>query len=338
MTNSIEVPGFAEAYQTFRQNQTGPIYSIPRHEAVLALYRAEARQELDTRFEGKMWLGPDIAVNKDVVIPPNGMAIAEIDIDPILLQPFFELSNYAIACARLTTRSRFAQLGIHVPSDASGDIAKNFHQVEKPDGSKAYASWLPVINYARRPILLPEGTTFFYPYFWNSKFMKGKEIKDALNNNLFIKGEQGRDWNFWYGIAPEGNDGEIQGIELNIDETSHAYIPQNDETMSINHSPAENHNRSSVDQYLVKPVPQSTDRILWIGETKAEIELAKGVNGMFNWVVPRPTYDPRFDYEFQTNSVIAIGGNARGKMRTEIYSATTPELMPKSTVMRFVKG
>lgn len=335
MSNRLETPEFREAYRAFRRGEAVSSVLDP-HVRELFAYRMEVREELNAR--GKFWISPDIATDMDVIIPPNRTAkYVDIRLEPDKLSPFTEYNPYAVSCAYETTRSRFAQLGLEVIEGSSAEIARTFYWTQEEDGSKRYGAAVPVVNYAARPIFLPRGTRFFYLYYWDWKTIQGEELVDLVGKEIGLSGEEGKEWKWSYWPRFEGQVEGINGIELLIDEESQQWVPSGNEPMSISDGSIENHNRAGVDAYLAKPIPKVEKPILWIAETQSEVNLKEGVNGIVGRFIPRSESEPEY-FEFQTNALLLQGGNTYGKMRTEIYSATTPDLIPKSSFVRFARA
>lgn len=193
-------------------------------------------------------------------------------------------------------------------------------------------------NFAARAIHLPFDTKFFYLYYWDGSTIRGKQLKDLVGSKIKVNpDDQNKKWRYWYGPYASARDEDIRGIEFFIDPESRAYVPPHPEPMLLSDAPSANHNRSGVDQYLVKPIPQSAKPMLWIAETMSEIELDKSVNGLVDQAVSRMSH-PVGMYEngdFQSNSIFVKGGNTYGKMRNEIVSETTEGKIPESTLVRF---
>lgn len=336
MTRLIEAPAFRDAYRAFRNNE--PTGSVNGYHADLFEYRMDARNALNERLHGNFWKSPDLACDTNVILPPNGsLAFVDVRLEEDKMPPFDEFNPYALACTYANTRSRFAQLGVEVPPDATSEITRTFGwRVE--NGKHVFVATMPVRNHSGRPISVQEGSSFAYLYYWDGKYIEGGELLKLMGDKLVIPDKDRHLWKWWYGNSKNRGIEDIKGIEFLLDEESKAWIPPSDEIMNLDAGNAYNHNRGEVDKYLVKGIPEQEKPLLWIAETAAEFEIKEGVNGLVDTLVPRNVVSSFYDNESQTNSVVIAGGNTYGKMRTEIISSTTDALRPKSSVMRFVKA
>lgn len=303
----------------------------------LRIYRQEVRGAIEKVLNEKFWIGPDIPTASRVIIPARGSEIVPIILDPVDLQLFLRHHEYAVSTAFATTRSRFAQLGLEVDEYGPLYIAKT---IEKLPDSDLYRAEVPVHNYAARPILLPEGTKFFYMYYWNKQTLTGKDLVDYMKDDIRISGKEGEDWRFWYGSHAAKTEKNIEGIEFFINEDTIAYIPPSDEAMSISDGPAVDHNRASVDAYLQKPVPDSVSPLLWIAEIKSRLTLSKNVHGIVDMRVSHGEniVGTELTQGFQTNSILLRAGNTDSHIRTEVYSSTKSGIRPRIYLIRFAKA
>ena len=318
---------FQKAYAEWRNGIRH--ISISSSDIVLFNYRQYIREELKKRPE-RFWVSPDIAVIEDITLEPNSVTFVPVHI-PFPMSPFTDFHPYAFSCTYATTRSRFAQLGVDVNANTGVSIAQTAASlVDENDQYKGLLASIAVINQAKRAIRLPEDAKFFYLYYWNGSTIRGKDLQDLIGSKIRVKGEEHKDFRFWYGQIPTGREEDIKGIEFFIDPKSRSWIPPHSEPTTIDDDLTGNHNRSAVDRFLVKPVPKSQEAMLWIAETLAELELDSSVHGLLDMVV---SDDDSLD--FQTNSVLFRGGNTYGRMRTEIRSRTEEHLMPQTVLMRF---
>lgn len=334
----VENEGFKKAYEQFRRGD--PIITLDdSYEVTLFGYRRLVRQEWNRRLNGRFWVGPDIAVAHDLVIPAdNTLVFADVSFDLEQNTPFSDFSPYAISCLFATTRSRFAQLGLAIHEGAPLEIARSFYTRDYSDGSFRYGTQVPIVNHSARPIFLPQGAKFFYMYYWDGKIITGEALKYLVGHKIVLSDKEGGAWRWWYRSDDLRREEHIQGIEFLIDPNSRRWIPPHSDPTLMSDSLAENHNRSRVDRYLQQPIPESRNPILWIAETQAGIFLDGGVNGIVQTFVPREIDGAESELEFQTNSVLLRGGNTSGRMRTEIYSPTTQDLLPTTTAVVFARN
>jgi hypothetical protein len=345
MVSIAESPLFNQAYNQFRQGETG--VALDPKETTLFDYRLLKRAELNKELEGRFWVGPDIAVAADATIPPRGRVFVPITL-PDKLVPFSCLNHpYDFSILYATTRSRFGQLGLEVLESTGLSIAQTLHLVQKENETEEFQAIISVVNYALRPIDLPKGTEFFYPYYWDGKTIIGQALVNLLGTEVKISGVEGKDWRWWYGQFVKGGPlhpkhipgNEVQGIELFLDPESRAWIPPSDKPITISDAEAENHNRAEVDRYL-KPVPESNESLLWIAQTLSDFYISPLIHGLADRAVtqggePVATDD---NSHHQTNAILIQGGNTSGKMRTEIFSPTTEDKIPQTVLLRFARA
>lgn len=309
-------------------------FGISEGEMMRFGFRTAVRRELEERPEN-FWLSPDIAAAEDTLVYPGKVTSVTINL-PHPVPPFTDLKSFtdprlapyqplSVSCAYGHTRSRFAQLGLHLRPEAGAAIAETIEPIDDSYPSRGYRAIVWVQNYARRPILLHEGTRFFNLYYFKST-ITGSTLRNLVGSQIKIDGVMGRDWRFWssrpeYGLA--------QGIEFLIDPKSRRWVEPSDEPMTLNDGPSDNHNRAGVDNYL-SPAPKTEERIFWIAGTVTNIELDRTVNGLTDRTVKEGA-----THDLQTNSLIIAGGNTTGKLRTEIYSPTREGLVPTHSLMKF---
>jgi hypothetical protein len=345
MASIVESPTFTRAYNDFRRGKTN--LALGPREAILFHYRSLKRQELGQILKGRLWVGPDIPAAASFTIPPDQRVLVPITL-PGKSFPFANFDHpYFFSVFETHTRSRFAQLGLEVSPSTGPMIGQTLHLAQEGDLQEPRAI-IPVVNHAARPICLPEGTKFFNLYYWDGETITGDSLIDLLGKEIEISGTQGKDWRFWYGQRAEGgplkrerfSGNEIEGIEFFLDLQSQAWIPPSEKPISISDAEAENHNRAEVDQFLEKPIPKSDQPILWISATSASLKISEAIHGLLDWVVtetgnPVATED---SCHYQINSRIIKGGHTYGKMRTEIFSPTTEEVIPRTVLLRFVRA
>lgn len=318
---------FRKAYAEWRQGVRH--ISISPGDIVLFDYREYVREKLKKRPE-KFWVSPDIATIKGTTLEPNSVTFVPVHI-PFPMSPFTDFHPYAFSCAYATTRSRFAQLGVEVNVNAGVGIAETASPVDENDQYKGLLASIAVVNQAERVIRLPESTKFFYLYYWDRSTINGRALQGLIGSKIRIKGEEHKDFRLWYGPIPTGREEDVKGIEFFLDPQSRSWIPPHPEPVTIDDNSAGNHNRSTVDRFLMKPIPKSQDRtIFWVAETLAELELESSIHGLIDRAV-----SDNNSFDFQTNSVLFRGGNTYGRMRTEIRSRTEDHLIPQTVLMRF---
>jgi hypothetical protein len=346
MVNIVESPLFIEAYRDFRQGKTD--VALDEKEAALFDYRSLKREELNRILERGFWIGPDIAIATSATIAPGEQVFVPISL-PDKPVPFPNFDHpYAFSVLHASTRSRFAQLGLEVLQSTGFSIAQTLYIEPKEDKPGELRAIIPVVNRAARPIHLPEGVKFFYPYYWEGDTITDHSLKDLLGSEIKINGVEGKDWRWWYGqISKDGGirrehvqRKELQGIEFFLNPESQAWIPPSDKPMTISDAQIDNHNRAEIDQFLKKPIPESNEPLFWIAETSASLEISPAIHGLVDWVVTQSGEPVATDdnSHHQANSTLIRGGNTFGKMRVEIFSPTTKDVIPKTVLLRFAQA
>jgi hypothetical protein len=322
-----ELPPELRAYVNGQRRY--PQYDIPEEETWLLDFRQAMRSDLNHQLKGHFWISEDLSVAEDIFLGPDGQALPFVPVDlPEDLGPFKDLDSYALNLARLTTRSRFAQLGIDVKERFSGE------------------SLVLMSNYAHRPIYLSQGTATCYMYYWDGQTLRGEQLEDAIGKKIRITGVEGSEWRPWYGNSDYNPDHELRGIEFFMDPRMRKYIPRirkidlDEQTMKLLDGPTKNHGRHYIDKYLKKAPKIKQAGNLIISETLAQLELDSSVHGLcdtrlgFNrWPAGMLGTD-----DFQTNSVLLRGGNTYGPFRTETYERDLSKSTPDTVLVTFVNA
>lgn len=321
---------FDEAYTNFAKGIRRNPFGISVDDIALLLYRRYVREKLKETLGGKFWIGPDLATTAELTIEPDSLAYIPISL-PANLSPFTNFHPCALSCTHASTRSRYAQLGLEV-SETGAEIAKTFQKVWNADGSLGYEAQVSVVNQSARAIHLSQGEKFFYLYWWDGTTVTGQKLVDLVGSKIKIRGEQGKDWQWWHNSA-----GKISGIEFLIDPQSRAWIPPHTKPVRISDGQTINHSRGTVDSYLKKTIPRTEKPLFWIAETSAEITLDPPIHGLVDMSVAcgMGACVDGGSRDFQTNSIIIQGGNTAGRIRTEICSPTTEDKIPQAILLRF---
>lgn len=295
----------------------GQVY-IPQEEAQIDLFRGFFRQIINSRLEGHFWISDDITTAQDVIIPARSWIQIPV-ILPNDLGPFTGLDIYALSCASVTTRSRFAQIGLEVSENGTVAIAESARRM---DPNLTLANTF-VYNHANRDIFMDADTPFAYLYYWDRTVLRNQE-------------KEGLYWRRWY--APY--DGTLSGIEFFIDPNSRRYIPWEDEPMQIYSGPSELHNRKEVDKYLHSSIPESNEPTLVVSQISANLYLPRTIHGICNMDTARNGAVIGTDYSqhFQMNAVVLQGGNTNSHIRAEHVCTTTPGNMPTNLLVHFVNA
>lgn len=326
----LELPELLRNYLRFgAQRRT----LTPPHEVLLLReWKTSIQKTWREHLGGKFWFGPDIPVIEEVIIPPLEDCLVPVAVNPEELPVY--VGSYGHDCAKTTTRSRFAQLGLEVSPNAGRDIATYYKNGE---------SLMKVTNYALRPIRIKAGQAICYQYFENERMLTGVALNEALGRSIQIEGKEGVDWKKWAPSGPLLLPGSVvgpYGIEFMTDPASESYIPEGDEPMELDDGPAENHNRGSVDAYLKRPVPETNRFILIINETIAQIALDESVHGICDMSLTPKDWPFVHDRFRQLNSVGVKGAqkgkkNTYGHLRGEFFVPALNEYRSNSILIHF---
>ena len=318
-----------ELQEYIKGNRNNLQLGIPDQEIWLESYRHLMRQDLNSQLKGRFYISSDLSTAEDVVLGPDGQASPFVPVNlPENLGPFNDMNLYALnTFADITTRSRFAQLGI--------DVRKKFTSQSR--------IW--ITNYAHRPIYLPQGTAICYFYYWDGKYLAGEELEEAIGTRIKLTGTEGTDWRPWYGKSSYNPSHELRGLEFFIDPRSRRYIPRtrkidlDRQMMTLNDGPARNHSRNVVNRYLEKVPKRRDESHLVISETLSKLFLDESIHGICDsglGLNERPVGAFETE-EFQINSVLLRGGNTYGRFRTETWEGTGKR-PPETVLVKFVNA
>lgn len=299
------------------------VINIPWEEKFLYDYKWNVKQWVNQELNGHFWISPDIAVAEDTIVPPYPSGPGRIPIVfPDNLGPFSQLGPYALSVTDITTRSRFAQLGIEVDSNTA--LIGLTKQVS-------------IMNFAKRPIYLAANTPICYLYYMSKPLLGGKALENALGNSIKITGNEGVDWRRWYGNPRINPRRSLLGLEFFIHPDSRRTVLPGNELMSIDGGEATNHNRTAVDQFLA-PLPISDEEMLVIAETKAEIELNSTIHGLCDMATAygKAEVGAFRIPDFQVNSLLLRGGNTYGRVRTETWGRILQGQIAETLLVKFV--
>jgi hypothetical protein len=265
-------------------------------------------QELRKLLDNKFWKGPDVATAEDCVLPGRDIEARYGEIPSVEVN--INASHFptrmplrALEYLEISTRSRYAHLGIQVPTLS----------IDKPIWEKMLEGQeqqvpVSVTNFCARPILLPKGTPLFRLFTYRAaKLLEGNELQQAVaSGKIKIDGEIGQD-----------------SITVNIE--NHKWIRPSDSPIHISKNRSDY--RKEIDKLLV-PIPQDQQkRILWIAETKP-IKLSSGINavlGMHLGLDAKQIYSRLINSSFE------------GSVRVEGFSSTLPEHLPHTATFFFYR-
>ena len=235
----------------------------------------KAREQLEAL--GNYWIGPDIRMEKAVLMPPASVAdhasvvVSKKDFPPI------DLTREALVGLNWSTRSFLAQVGIEL--DYNGlDVTDGMIR-DLEDGKEIM---LPVWvrNHGSRPVSL-EGRVM--RFFWTNeaKRLRGDALRKSVNSDAFkIDGEG---WSV---------DEKAHGIKIPLE---HKYfIPSSDEVVRVS-------GKGDLPNIL-KEIPKGQNPDFKIGET-ARMQLGPDLAGVINWGMYEHgeihTHSPLIDPGFQ---------------------------------------
>lgn len=289
--------------------------------------RARNRYFVDIfeRRGGKFWKSPDIETAADIILSPESVGYVPVTIPPNL-ELFKDLHVDAFAFVHVSTRSRYAQLGVEVPRDARVTIPASLKDEIYSEDSKDLTAFVPVRNLSSRTVEIPQKTRLLQLYIESAVQRQKQSLLELLENrDVEIGGERGTDWDYWT-IDPFGNntsgkvleiDDLLIGLRLRLDPQKRMWLPPDPEGRPFKiPEGTEVDYRKAVNQEL-KPAPISEKPIFWIGETTSRLALDPGVNAL---IVATGQGDRRRDMR-HINSLL-IDGGSNWKIRTEIISPT----------------
>lgn len=278
-------------------------------------------EQFRRRMEGKFWKSPDITLFEDAVLEAGKEQPVPIIIPLLTFVPFVDMPTDTLAFAQISTRSRFAQLGIEVARDTVHEIVRDITSNDRYITEKGLLTKVPVINRASRRIRIPQGVGLFQFYYESSPCVQDKELMDLVESGaVSIDGEKGKDWDYDVLFDEYVNSRRPVGIRFRLDSKRKLWLPPKriwlpgeteEKPIEIPDTP-ENDYRRVIDGFL-QPVPSSEKPIHWIGETISRLKLDPNVNAVIVAV--------NSDEWRHVNSLLIEGGTD-WKIRTEIVSPT----------------
>lgn len=259
------------------------------------------------------WKGEDVPVGKGVVLNARATADMQFTLSP---QHLPHSDDIPLNQLRLSVRSRYAQLGIHV-----GEYIPEIDgMLEETGGKKPMTITASITNFSARPVRLNEGDGLFrFFHCHRANLIDHYQDLECMIQNGAVKigGREGMDWK----IDP----GQF-GIMLRIN--NRRYIPPNPEPVEI---ASIGSYREQIDA-LLGPVPESETSILWIGETP-HVTLDKTIEGVLSQSVVGDSGFTQGKNGVHINSHL-IDAGSNWPIRVEVVSPTTPEKMPDFVLLR----
>lgn len=146
------------------------------------------------------WVGPDISLEKKVIIPPLitvlnvNLIVSKSDLPPI------EINRGTFSALKWSVRSCHAQSGTDIlfhHDKLSDEMIRDISE------GKSVSVPVDVVNSLDRPVEL-EGDLMRFFWINESNRLCHQELRDVVGKELMIDGQEGKDWSF--GDATEGID------------------------------------------------------------------------------------------------------------------------------------
>lgn len=229
---------------------------------------------------GNVWIGPDVAIEKSVVVQPGQLLLQGVNI--ILNKkdlPMIEITRGAMGSLNWSTRSFLAQSGIEIlfhESSLSDNMLKNIN-----DGKNVSVP-LDVINYGQRAVEL-DGKIMRFFWVNDSKRLRGADLVNTIKSGEFtVEGVEGEDW--FLGGSKEDEKIITTGADSNKGlcvvlrlKPQKFYIPYAPEPIKKNDSKNTRDDLSTVQ----KPIPDGVELNFEIGETP-KIKLGLNIIAVIN--------------------------------------------------------
>ncbi len=268
--------------------------------------------------EGKFWIGPDLKTIHDITLRPHTSTIVDVRVTPDDLPPDAEL----LSQARMSTRSILMQLGVEVGSETPQVIESTYRN--KHNG-ESHAS-IPLSNVGNRPVKIPEGTGVGSLFLWNGKTIENGDLEALISSgDIAMTGEEGQDWKYYF-----DRNRVVAGIHYRLDPEVKMYIPPSDVPIDMVYL-SNRHDRPKIDK-LLRPVPQTEEKIDWITQTKSAIGLSPRVHALIEPNLNTPFFDAE-----HRNSLLLKGGD-NWPIRLELFSPTVDNAVPEWILFRFAKA
>lgn len=267
----------------------------------------EERQDALAQLEklDSVWIGPDVAIEKSVVVNP-GQVIQGIDL--IINKkdlPSIDITRGAFKSLSLSVRSFYAQTGIDVLFHGSEVTDAMLKDIENGKDTKIPIN---VVNYGQRSVEVNGNVMRF---FWvnDKQRLRGENLVNTITTGDFVvDGIEGEDW-FLRGneesdtlTTLEGKFNNALSVVVRL-KPDRFYIPSATEPIRKDNSVGTRENLSE----LLQPIPSDTKLDFEIGETP-KIKFGPNIIGIINTGVTdehhkhisSPFVDPGFDRPIRT--------------------------------------
>ncbi|OGI60703.1 hypothetical protein A2641_02265 [Candidatus Nomurabacteria bacterium RIFCSPHIGHO2_01_FULL_37_25] len=228
---------------------------------------------------GNIWIGPDIAIEKPVIINPNQLTQGVNIIVNKKDFPAIDITKGGLGSLSWSVRSFFAQTGVEISfhnSNVSDDMLKDINS------SKNTLIPVDLKNYGQRPVEVSGNVMRF---FWanDSKRLRGAELLNKVKSGEFVvDGVEGEDW-FLGGYNEEDKftttgKGSDKGLCIVVRlKPEKLYIPHTSEPIKKDNTKSTRENLLG----LLQPIPKGVNANFEIGETP-RIKLGPNIVGVIN--------------------------------------------------------
>lgn len=223
---------------------------------------------------GNFWVGPDVTLDRKVIIPPLGLVHTNIIVNKSDF-PEINMSRGALGSLQWSVRSCLAQSGTEIMFYRGYVSDDDLHNLKAGKNVK-----IPVLieNHVNRPVEL-EGRVmrFFWVNF--AKSLQQNNLREAIGLEFIIEGEEGKDWSFVdadfdkdtpVGVRPvTGIDPKIlKDVCIKLAVRQKFHIPESKETLRVQ-------TKKDLSNVL-KPIPEGLKTRFQIGET-VKVTLSKDI-------------------------------------------------------------
>lgn len=226
------------------------------------------------RFGDALWKGPPFEVVNSLIIKAGEMIPVKFKLKAANL-PFNGDVSYDLLGSLLAhVRSRYAHLGVDVLNigERVSDTIQN-EDFPKSD-RQAVPIEVVVANHGARPVEFAEGARPFHLFYVPpSAYISGEELESMVGNEankpVYIRGEEGTDWQMIKETAPTGEEQAI-GIYLRINPKERYWIPPSNVPLRISEEGTFQRSREDVFTYVLKKIDDPQYPMLeddfWIGK------------------------------------------------------------------------
>lgn len=268
--------------------------------------KAKAVEQLEKL--GNFWIGPDIALEKKLTIPPLelvrniGVIVNKTDL------PGINITKGALGNLNWSVRSCLAQSGTDIifhRGNLSDDMVKDIAE------GKSVSIPIDVYNNLDRPIEL-EGNIMRFFWVNDKKRLRHEDLRNVLKSELIIEGEEGKDWSFGDvdfendipgvrvldGVDPK----KLKDVCIKLPLKQKFYIPESTEPLNV---------KSKKDlPCILQPISEGLKEQFQIGET-AKVKLSQNIIAVINTGVYQgdkrhirsPLIDSGFEGTIRTETV-----------------------------------